>query len=217
MTTGVGPSHKKLMVLDSQAAFPESLLLMAVLDASNNFPQEHLRSLDVQAQSTPNSAPDQSSQKPKLLDQDATTKVSEADMGQLQVRQKDRKSLTSHFHNTVSTFKDTLLVHSPQINPLFKRILLRQTAYANSSDVSDVFHGLLSGNNPCRKPSRFESDSSSGSHHVDKEITVSTENISTLPPLLRTESFIQREKNCLEMTTNKFIEQRGGSLLKTIR
>jgi hypothetical protein len=88
MTTGVGPSHKKLMVLDSQADFPESLLLMAVLDASNNFPQEHLRSLDVQAQSTPNSAPDQSSQKPKLLDQDVTTKVSEADMGQLQVRQK---------------------------------------------------------------------------------------------------------------------------------
>jgi hypothetical protein len=211
------------MVLDSQASFPESLLLMAALDASNNFPEAHLLSLDVQTQSTPNSAPDQSSQKPNLLDQDATTTkanttgAAATDMGQLHVRQKARKGLTSHFHNTVSTFKDTLLVHSPQINPLFKRILLRQAAYANSSDVSDVFHGLLSGNNPCRKPSRCESDSSSGSHHVDKEITVATENISTLPPLLKTESFIQREKNCLDLTTNKFIEQRGGSLLKTIR
>jgi hypothetical protein len=149
MTSSVGPSHKNLMVLDSHASFPESLLLMAAFDASNNFPEAHLRSLDVQAQSTPNSAPDQSSQKPKLLDQDATTteatttEASGTDMGQLHVRQKARKGLTSHFHDMVSTFKDTLLVHSPQNSPLIKRILLRQPAYANSSDESDVFHGLL--------------------------------------------------------------------------
>jgi hypothetical protein len=134
------------MVLDSQASFPESLLLMAALDASNNFPEAHPRSLDVQTQSTPNSAPDQSSQKPKLLDQDAATteatrtEAAATDMGQLHVRQKARKGLTSHvrqkarkgltshFHNTVSAFKDTLLLHSPQINPLIKRILLAHQA-----------------------------------------------------------------------------------------
>ncbi len=79
-----------------------------------------------------------------------------------------------------------------------------------------MFHGLLSGNNPSRKPSRCESDTSSGRHHVDKEIIEAVENISALPPLLRTESFIQRERTCLELPTNQFIEQRGGSLLKTI-
>ena len=209
------------MVLDPHAAFPESLLLKATLDERNNFPEAHLPCLLGQAQSPPNSAPDQSSQKAKLLDQDATsteattTKASASDMGQLQVRQKARKGLTSHFHNTVSTFKDTLLAHSPQINPLFKRILLRQAVYANSSDESDVLHGLLSGNNPSRKTSRYGSDTSR-SHHVDKEITAATENISALPSFLRTESFIQREKTCLELPTNEFIEQRGGSLLKTI-
>jgi hypothetical protein len=223
MTSGVGPSHKKLMVLDSQASFPESLLLMAALDASNNFPEAQLISLDVQTQSTPNSAPDQSSQKPKLLDQDATTteatrtEADTTDMGQLHVRQKARKGLTSHFHHTVATFKDTLLFHSPQINPLIKRILLaHQAAYANSSDESDAFHGLMSGNNRSRKPSRCESDPSSGSHHVDKEITAAAENISTLPLLLKTESHMHREKICLELPTNEFIEQRGGSCLKAI-
>jgi hypothetical protein len=210
------------MVLDSQASFPESLLLMAALDASNNFPEAHLLSLDVQTQSTPNSAPDQSSQKPTLLDQDATTteatrtEDAATDMGQLHVRQKARKGLTSHFHHTVSTFKDTLLLHSPQINPLIKRILLAHQAYANSSDESDAFHGLLSGNNSSRKPSRCESDPSSGSHHVDKEITAAAENICALPPLLKTESHMQREKTCLELPTNEFIEQRGGSCLKAI-
>jgi hypothetical protein len=54
MTSGAGPSHTNLMVLDSQASFPESLLLMAALDASNNFPDAHILSLDVQTQSTPN-------------------------------------------------------------------------------------------------------------------------------------------------------------------
>ena len=70
-------------------------------------------------------------------------------MGQL-LRQKARKVLTSHFHNTVSTFKDTFLVHVPQINPLMKRILVGQTAYVNSSDESDAFHELLSGKNTSR-------------------------------------------------------------------
>jgi hypothetical protein len=219
MTSGAGPSHTNLMVLDSQASFPESLLLMAALDASNYFPEAHLGSLDVHAQSAPSSAPDQSSQKPKLLDQDAATTVATTPeaaatgMGQLHIRQKARKGLTSHFHNTVSTFKDTLLVHSPQINPLMKRILLAQAAYVNSRDESDAFHGLLSGRNPSRKPSRCESDASS---HVDKEITAAAENISALPHLLKTESFKQREKNCLELPTNEFIEQRGGSLLRAI-
>jgi len=37
-----------------------------------------------------------------------------------------------------------------------------------------------------------------------------------LPHLLKTDSFIQREKTCLELPTNEFIEQRGGSLLKAI-
>jgi hypothetical protein len=33
---------------------------------------------------------------------------------------------------------------------------------------------------------------------------------------LRTESFIQRGKTCIELPTNEFIEQRGGSHLKGI-
>ena len=219
ITSGVGPSHTNLMVLDSQASFPETLLLMAALDASNYFPEAHLGSLDVQAQSAPSSVPDQSSQKPKLLDQDATTteattpEAAATGMGQSHVRQKARKGLTWHFHDTVSTFKDTLLVHSPRINPLMKRILLAQAAYVNSGDESDAFHGLLSGRNPSRKPSKCESDASS---HVDKEITAAAENISALPLLLKTESFKQREMTCLELPTNEFIEQRGGSLLRAI-
>jgi hypothetical protein len=155
MTSGVGTSKKKLMVLDPHASFPESLLLKATLDERNNFPEAHLPCLDGQAQSTTNSAPDQSSQKPKLLDDDATTTEATTtaaaatdmrpNMRLLLVKQKVRKSLTSHFHNTVSTFRDTLLAHSPQINPVIKRILLAQAAYANSRDESSP---LPSGNNP---------------------------------------------------------------------
>jgi hypothetical protein len=182
---------------------------MAALDASKNYPEAHPRSLDVQSQSTPNSAPDQSSQKPsqnaKLLHRDAvttkatTTEAAATDMGQLHVRHNARKGLTSHFHLTVSTFKDTLLVDSPQINPLIKRILLAQGAYANSSDDSDAFRRLLSGESPSRKHSTCESDpSSSGSHHGDKEITAAA------------------EKTCLELPTNEFIEKRGGAFLKAI-
>ena len=158
MTSGVGTSKKKLMVLDPHVSFPESFLLKATLDERNNFPEAHLPCLDGQAQSTPGSALDQSSQKPKLLDEDATapnsapdqspqkpklldedttttkTTTTEAvttDMSLCLVRQKARKGLTSHFHNTGSTFRDTLLTHSPQINPVIKRILLAQAAYAN--------------------------------------------------------------------------------------
>ena len=216
-----------LHLLHKASILPRTRLLMAALDASNNFPEAHLRSLDVQSQATPNSAPDQSSQEPsqnpKLLDQDAsTTKASTTgaaaiDMAHLHVRHNARKGLTSHFHLTVSTFKDTLLVDSPQINPLIKRILLAQGAYANSSDDSDAFRKLLSGESPSRKHSTCESEpSSSGSHHVDKEISAAAENISTLPHLLKTESHAQREKTCLELPTNEFIEKRGGAFLKAI-
>jgi hypothetical protein len=199
---------------------------MAALHASNNFPEAHLPSLVALSQSTPNSVPDQSSQKPsqnpKLLHRDAitrkatTTEAAATDVGQLHVRHNARKGLTSHFHLTVSTFKDTLLVDSPHINPLMKRILLAQGAYANSSDDPDAFRRLLSGESPSRKHSIESDPSSSASHHVDKEITAAAENISTLPHLLKTESHAQREKTCLELPTNEFIEKRGGAFLKAI-
>jgi hypothetical protein len=207
MTSGVGTSKKKLMVLDPHASFPESLLLKATLDERNNFPEAHLPCLDGQAQSTTNSAPDQSSQKPKLLDDDATTTeatttaAAATDMRLLLVKQKVRKSLTSHFHNTVSTFRDTLLARSPQINPVIKRILLAQAAYANSRDESSP---LPSGQTPSRRLCRCESAHSSrhdGAHsstresteseptffksrRVGREITAAAENISTLEATL---------------------------------
>ena len=91
MSSGLGTCKKKLMVLDPQASFPESLLLKATLDERNNFPEAHLPCPDGQAQSTPNSAPDQSSQKPKLLDdatttEAITTEAAATDMGLLLVR-----------------------------------------------------------------------------------------------------------------------------------
>jgi hypothetical protein len=199
MTSGFGASKKKLMVLDPQASFPESLLLQATLDERNNFPEAHLPCPDGQAQSTPNSAPDQSSQKPKLLDdatttEATTTEAAATDMRLLLVGQKARKSLTSHFHNTVSTFRDTLLAHSPQINPVIKRILLAQAAYANSRDEPSL---LPSEKNPSRRLSRRESgalssrrdsahssrrESDHRSCRVDREITA--ENIPTLEATL---------------------------------
>jgi hypothetical protein len=184
MPSGFGTCKKKLMVLDPQASFPESLLLKATLDKRNNFPEAHLPCLDGQAQSTPNSAPHQSLQNPKLLDDDATTteatttEAAATDMGLLLVRQKARKSLTSHFHNTVSTFKDTLLAHSPQINSVIKRILLAQAAYANSRDESSP---LPSGNNPSRRLS-------AGRRESKERIALSSRRDSVQPDSSRRES-----------------------------
>ena len=181
MTSGVGTSKKKLMVLDPHASFPESLLLKATLDERNNFPEAHLPCLDGQAQSTPNSAPDQSSQKPKLLDEDATTtktttaEAAVTDMDLLLVRQKKaKKSLTWHFHNTVSTFKDTLLAHSPQINPVIKIILLAQAGNNPSRRLS-------AGRRESKESSALSSRRDSAQPDSSRHESAAGENISTWP------------------------------------